>query len=104
MVSYPKGGLYFMYLKVGEVAKQIGVTTQTIRDWEKKGVFKPKFVNESGTRFYTQKQVDIYLGVKEREREFKVIGYCRVSSPSQKDDLERQVELMDTYLKYRYDS
>ena len=28
----------------------------------------------------------------------KVIGYCRVSSPKQKDDLERQVENLRTYL------
>ena len=28
----------------------------------------------------------------------KIIGYCRVSSNKQKDDLERQVENMKTYL------
>ena len=28
----------------------------------------------------------------------KVFGYCRVSSPKQKDDLERQVENIKTYL------
>lgn len=31
-----------------------------------------------------------------------VIGYCRVSSNKQKDDLQRQVESMDSYLSSKY--
>lgn len=44
--------------------------------------------------------MDLYLGLykPDVEHEKITIGYCRVSSPKQKDDLERQVENMNTYL------
>ncbi len=39
-----------------------------------------------------------FLGIKGIKPDRKVIGYCRVSSNKQKDDLERQVANMQTYL------
>src|SRR5699024_3971485 len=44
--------------------------------------------------------VDLYLGLHKPDVEHEkiTIGYCRVSSPKQKDDLERQIENMKTYL------
>ena len=36
------------------------------------------------------------IGIKEKPK--KIIGYCRVSSNKQKDDLKRQVENMQLYL------
>lgn len=38
------------------------------------------------------------LGVKKATVPKKVIGYCRVSSRKQKDDLEHQVEAVRTYM------
>lgn len=93
-----------LYLKIGAVAKQLGVTTQTVRNWEKDGSLKPIYVNDKGTRFYTQEQIDRFKGVRVQPKPFKVVGYCRVSSNGQKDDLERQVELVETYIKYRWDN
>ncbi|OBR91958.1 putative transposase [Clostridium ragsdalei P11] len=42
-----------------------------------------------GYRYYSQEQLNHFLGIKGIETK-KVIGYCRVSSHKQKDDLERQ--------------
>lgn len=87
------------YYSIGQFAELIGKTTQTLRNWDKKNVLKPHHVAESGYRYYSQEQLNHFLGLKgERASDRKVIGYCRVSSSKQKDDLERQVENMQTYL------
>ncbi|EGK11244.1 inosine-5'-monophosphate dehydrogenase [Desmospora sp. 8437] len=55
--------------------------------------------NESGYRYYSEKQLRDYLGVSTKNQTEKItIGYCRVSSNKQKDDLERQIENMKRYL------
>ena len=87
------------YYSIGEFAKLIGKTTQTLRNWDKGNVLKPHHVAESGYRYYSQEQLNHFLGLKgEAPLDRKIIGYCRVSSNKQKDDLERQVENMQTYL------
>ncbi|MFC3783141.1 MerR family DNA-binding transcriptional regulator, partial [Bacillus chungangensis] len=45
------------YYSIGEFAKLIGKTTQTLRNWDKRGVFKPHHVTESGYRYYSQEQL-----------------------------------------------
>lgn len=41
----------------------------------------------------------IFLGLKNvRLPNRKIIGYCRVSSHKQKDDLERQIESVKAYM------
>ncbi len=83
---------------IGQFAKKINKTQQTLRNWDKSGKLKPEIVDEkTGYRYYTEKQVkDFYGGVTSKER--IVIGYCRVSSAKQKEALERQVENVRTYL------
>lgn len=44
-------------LSIGEAAKQLGVSDQTLRDWGKKGHIKA-IVLPSGYRRYTQEEVD----------------------------------------------
>lgn len=85
--------------QIGEFAKLIGRTPQTLRNWDKDNVLKPHHVAESGCRYYSQEQVNNLIGLKNiSDQEKIVIGYCRVSSNKQKDDLERQIENMKTYL------
>lgn len=67
-----------------------------MRNWDKNGKLKPHHTTDNGYRYYSQEQLNRILGVKDTAR--KVIGYCRVSSNKQKDDLNRQVETMRTYL------
>lgn len=84
--------------KIGAFAKAIGVTTTTLRNWDKQGKLKP-YVAPNGFRMYNQEQLNRYLGVKQdTTRNTRVIGYCRVSSQKQKDDLERQVENVKSYM------
>ena len=85
------------YYAITEAADLLGVTAQTLRNWDKTGKFKPHHVAESGFRYYSQQQINSYTGVA-KEPERIVIGYCRVSSSKQKDDLERQIDNVKTYL------
>lgn len=87
------------YYSVGEFSKLIGKTTQTLRNWDKDNILKPHHVAPSGYRYYSQEQLNHFLGFKGVEvKTKKVIGYCRVSSHKQKDDLERQIENVKTYM------
>lgn len=42
---------------IGELAKQLNVTTRTIRYYDQKGLLKPSGVNENGYRLYSDKQM-----------------------------------------------
>ena len=87
------------YYSIGEFANQIGKTIQTLRNWDKKGILKPSHVTKVGTRYYSEEQLNHFLGLKsEKQINKKIIGYCRVSSHKQKDDLERQIENVKTYM------
>lgn len=84
---------------IGEFGKQIGVTPQTLRNWDKKGELKPAHVSQGGTRYYSEEQRNQFLGIAGRKKPKRIsIGYCRVSSNKQKDDLEQQTENVKTYM------
>ena len=87
------------YYSIGEFANKIGKTVQTLRNWDKNGSLKPHHITEGGTRYYSQEQLNHFLGIQSKiKRNKKTIGYCRVSSHKQKDDLERQIENVKTYM------
>ncbi|MDK2810634.1 MAG: putative resolvase, partial [Petroclostridium sp.] len=87
------------YYSIGEFAELIGVTQQTLRNWDKTGKLKPSHIGKSGYRYYSQQQLQNYLGFKGGNiTKRKVVGYCRVSSNKQKDDLERQIENVKSYM------
>lgn len=84
---------------IGEFGKQIGVTPQTLRNWDKRGELKPAHVSQGGTRYYSEEQRNQFLGIAGRKKPKRItIGYCRISSNKQKDDLERQIEHVKTYM------
>lgn len=84
------------YYSIAEMSKKLNVSAQTLRNWDKNGKLKPHHTTDSGYRYYSQEQLNKILGIKEKPK--KIIGYCRVSSNKQKDDLQRQIENMQTYL------
>lgn len=80
-------------MKIGEAAKLLGISIQTLRRWEKSGQIIPAKRSEGGTRFYDANEL---LGIKHSETSL-TIGYARVSSHDQKTDLDRQSELLELY-------
>lgn len=88
------------YYTIGEFGELIGKSSQTLRVWDKKNILKPDHVTESGYRYYSQEQVNHFFGFKNTKEKVsaKIVGYCRVSSSKQKDDLERQIENVKAYM------
>ena len=84
------------YFTINKFSKIVGVTPQTLRNWDKAGKLKPHHTTENGYRYYSEEQLNQILRINPKSR--TVIGYCIVSSPKQKDDLERQIENVRTYL------
>lgn len=84
------------YYSIHTFSRLLGVTSQTLRNWDRVGKLKPHHTGANGYRYYSQEQLD---SVTATQREKRItIGYCRVSSHKQKDDLSRQCENMRTYL------
>ena len=87
------------YYSIGEFSKLIGKNSQTLREWDKKGIFKPHHIAPTGYRYYSQEQLNHFLCIKGiGTKTKKVTGYYRVSSNNQKDDLVRQIENVKTYM------
>lgn len=85
------------YYSIREFSKILGVSAQTLRNWDTKGKLHPHHTSSNGYRYYSQEQLSQVMNIKPNLDRL-VIGYCRVSSNKQKDDLERQVENMKMYL------
>jgi len=85
------------YYTIHAFAKIIGMTPQTLRNWEKSGKLIPHHKMQNGYRYYSEDQLNQILGKKVQVPD-KIIGYCRVSSPKQKADLARQIDAVRTYL------
>ena len=81
------------FIKIGEAARLLGITVQTLRRWEQEGSFLPDRKSEGGTRYYA---LDRIIGVKPSENDL-TIAYARVSSHDQKKDLETQAQLLTQY-------
>ena len=85
------------YYSINKFSKILGVSAQTLRNGDKKGKLHPHHTSSNGYRYYSHEQLNQVMNVKSNLDRI-VIGYCRVSSNKQKDDLERQIENMKLYL------
>ena len=85
-------------MSIGKFAKQIGVNVATVRKMEKTGELIPAHISNGGTRYYSTDQLKNFCQTDNDVKEKIVIGYCRVSTSSQKDDLETQVENVKSYM------
>ena len=85
------------YYSINEFSKILGVSAQTLRNWDKNGKLHPHHTSGNGYRYYSHEQLNQVMNIKPNLDRI-VIGYCRVSSNKQKDDLERQIENMKLYL------
>ena len=84
-------------LRMNEVSEITGLAHSTLRLMHRKGEFVPAKISPGGTRYYSDEQVKEYMGVKTVSKRI-VIGYARVSSRKQEDDLDRQIENLKTYM------
>ena len=92
------------YYSSKSVTKILGVTAQTLRNWDKEGKLKPAYIKSNGYRYYSEDSILSYTQERKTKKELTVIGYARVSSKKQSDDLERQVRNLKLYLDNKYQS
>ena len=85
------------YYSINKFSKILGVSAQTLRNWDKNGKLHPHHTSGNGYRYYSHEQLNQVMNIKPNLDRI-VIGYCRVSSNKQKDDLERQIENVTRYL------
>ena len=85
-------------LSIAEASELLGVTTTTLRNWEKEGKIS-SIRTEGGHRRY---QVQDLIGSKKEKS--LTVAYARVSSHDQKEDLKRQELVLEAYCaKQGYD-
>lgn len=85
-------------MSIGKFAKELGVTPEHVRTMHRTGEVIPARISEKGTRYYSEEQLRELKNTQFSQREEKVVAYCRVSTKSQKDDLEKQVENVKSYM------
>jgi len=90
------------YYSSKTVTKILGVTAQTLRNWDREGKLKPTYVKSNGYRYYSEDSILSYTQERKTKKDLNVVGYARVSSKKQSDDLERQVNKLKTYLDSKY--
>ena len=85
-------------MSIGKFAKELGVTPEHVRTMHRTGEVIPARISEKGTRYYSEEQLRELKNSRNPRREEKVVAYCRVSTKSQKDELEKQVENVKSYM------
>lgn len=90
------------YYSSKKVTELLGVTAQTLRNWDKEGKLKPAYTKSNGYRYYSEESIMSYTQERKTKKELNLIGYARVSSKKQIDDLERQVNNLNGYISSKY--
>lgn len=84
-----------MKISIGKVAKELGVSIDTLRRWEVAG----KISAERTPRGHRRYDLAKILGLLPRNNllQKNTIIYARVSSHDQKNDLQRQISLLESF-------
>ncbi len=84
------------FLTILEAANHYGVTTQTLRRWEKQKKITPAHRTKGGQRRYSFEQLAAEVASPSSQNK-PTLAYARVSTADQKEDLERQVLLLESF-------
>jgi putative resolvase len=85
-----------MKVTIKEAAEELGVAQETLRRWEVEG----KIISERTKGGHRRYDISKLKGMVPRQNQGAsrvTIGYARVSSHDQKEDLKRQVRLIESY-------
>jgi putative resolvase len=84
------------FLSIQQAAKFLGVSPQTLRRWEKEKKITPSHRTEGGQRRYDITKLHPFDPTS-KVTDRPTIAYARVSSHDQKEDLQRQVHMLEIY-------
>lgn len=83
-------------VSIGVAANEMGVHPDTLRRWEREGKIEPVERTPGGRRRYDLSKLR-HLAPHKAPSSRTTIAYARVSTSGQKDDLVRQVALLESY-------
>jgi predicted site-specific integrase-resolvase len=83
-------------VSIGDASKILGVSIPTLRRWDKEGRLVP-IKTDAGHRRYDISEIRPETTHKFASDTRKTIAYARVSSHDQKDDLERQKQVLELF-------
>ena len=84
------------FFSIRDAAKALGVSPQTLRRWERNKKIMPSHRTPGGQRRYTLAQLQPVADTN-KPSDLPTIAYARVSSHDQKEDLQRQVHMLEMY-------
>ena len=84
------------FVGIGEAAAALGVSITTLRRWEASGKLAAEHT-AGGHRRYDLAKIKPELFRAAAESSRRTVAYARVSSHDQKDDLERQKQVLELY-------
>ncbi len=84
-----------MKVSISRAAKELGVSITTLRRWEEAGKIVPERTANGHRRYDLAKLTGIVPRLERSEK--LTICYARVSSHDQKQDLHRQIELLESF-------
>lgn len=84
------------FFGIQEAAKCLGVSPQTLRRWERQKKIFPSHRTEGGQRRYAIAQLQS-CDRNDNTSDRPTVAYARVSSHDQKEDLQRQVHMLEIY-------
>ena len=91
------------YYSAKTVTKILGVTAQTLRNWDKENKLKPTYVKSNGYRYYSEESILAYTQERKTKKNLNVIGYTRVYKENE-IELSKQKENIEKYLKEKYEN
>lgn len=68
---------YYSINAINEFSKILGVSVQTLRNWDNNGKLHPHHTSNNGYRYYSHEQFNQVMSIKPNLDRL-VIGYCRV--------------------------
>lgn len=80
-----------------QAAKALNISPQTLRRWEREGRVEPAERTSGGQRRYDLSMLAPNLFRPDIAEHRQTVAYARVSSHDQKDDLERQKQVLELY-------
>lgn len=84
-----------MKKSIGDISKELGVSIDTLRRWEREGKIKSERTH-GGHRRYDLETILAYTN-RNKPKNRITIAYARVSTPNKKDDLERQKKVLELF-------
>lgn len=86
-----------MTLSIGDAAKELGISVKTLRRWADANKIRFERSPSGHRRFYLADIKRITPRDLKQLDERVTINYARVSSHDQKDDLSRQIQVLETF-------